>query len=150
MEQYIPNVRVSRFGLEDRDNFVRNLATILLGPPVDVDTTPRVVTPVTKAKAAGALVVPLDAVKLHLRIELNQTIEDTLLTDLILAAHIHTENYLRKPIDETVGQHIKQALLFLVAHWYRNREAVITGTIASITPMAYDAILGPERDYPVY
>ncbi|MGL4513825.1 MAG: head-tail connector protein [Lacipirellulaceae bacterium] len=35
----------------------------------------------------------------------------------------------------------RQAVLLTVAHWYRHREAVLTGTIASRLPMAADALL---------
>jgi uncharacterized phiE125 gp8 family phage protein len=37
------------------------------------------------------------------------------------------------------------AVALLVAHWYENREAVITGTIASQLPLGVSAILAPYR-----
>lgn len=44
-----------------------------------------------------------------------------------------------------VPQAIRVALLLLIGHWYENREAVITGTIASELPMAVDALIAPYR-----
>lgn len=40
---------------------------------------------------------------------------------------------------------IKTAMLQYIAHWYQNRETVITGTIVSETPMAGDTLLWPYR-----
>ena len=40
---------------------------------------------------------------------------------------------------------LKQAALFLVGHFYENRQEVITGTIASQVPAAADALLSPYR-----
>jgi len=43
-----------------------------------------------------------------------------------------------------VPQTIKQAMLMLIAHWFENREAAITGTIQTATEMAVSALLGCE------
>lgn len=40
---------------------------------------------------------------------------------------------------------IKAALLLLVSHWNENREAVVTGTIATALPFAVDALIAPHR-----
>jgi len=40
---------------------------------------------------------------------------------------------------------IRHALLMLVSHWYENREAVIVGTGAINTPMAFDMLINRER-----
>ncbi|HEU0045084.1 head-tail connector protein [Sphingomonas sp.] len=37
------------------------------------------------------------------------------------------------------------AALMLVAHWYQNREAVVTGTIATALPLAVDALISTHR-----
>jgi hypothetical protein len=65
-----------------------------------------------------------------------------------MAARLTTQRYLRADadLDDTVGENIKQAMYLLVAHWYRNREAVVAGSMAEI-PLGYLAILFPERDY---
>ncbi|MCJ8139569.1 head-tail connector protein [Falsirhodobacter halotolerans] len=40
---------------------------------------------------------------------------------------------------------VAQAVKMLVGHWYANREAVVTGTIATALPFAVNALLGPIR-----
>jgi hypothetical protein len=69
-----------------------------------------------------------------------------------MAARLNTENYLRNTIDATVGENIKLAMLLLIAHWYRNREAVSTGrTMQGVEmPLGYKELLSSERDYPTY
>jgi len=37
---------------------------------------------------------------------------------------------------------LRQAILMLVGHWYENREAVVTGTIAAEVPFTVAALLG--------
>ncbi|RYE43614.1 MAG: phage gp6-like head-tail connector protein [Hyphomicrobiales bacterium] len=39
----------------------------------------------------------------------------------------------------------KQAALLLVGHYYANREAVVTGTIATALPFSVSALLDPHR-----
>lgn len=46
---------------------------------------------------------------------------------------------------EEVPPALEQAALFLMGHFYNNREAVVTGTIATALPMAVDALIGPYR-----
>lgn len=40
---------------------------------------------------------------------------------------------------------LKQAILLLAAHWYKNREIVRIGNIVSPHPQAFDALVGPWR-----
>ena len=94
--------------------------------------------------------VTLGEVKLYLRIEPDQTDEDTLVEHLRLAAQRHTENVLQLPVSDTGAENIDQAMLFLIAHWYRNREAVVIGTTAATVPLAYDALLFPEKNFTTY
>jgi hypothetical protein len=144
---------------EDQDNFVRDLVT--LAPPFgwwwwgwDGSTQPTPPPPVTPSGSASNRppVLQLTEIKLHCRIEPDQTTEDSLLTDFEMAARLNTENYLRYTIDDTVGENIKVALLLLIAHWYRNREAVSTGrTMQGVQmPLGYIELLSAERDYPTY
>jgi len=142
---------------EDQDNFVRNLVTFAYPGGYSwwdgsTDTTPP--PPVTPSDSANsrAPVVALADIKLHCKIETDQTVEDSLLTNLEMAARLHTENYLRYQIDASVGENIKQALLLLVAHLYRNREAVTSGraAVGAELPLGYQALLYPERDFPIY
>lgn len=43
-----------------------------------------------------------------------------------------------------VPDNIKQAIRMVVGHWYRNREAVITGTISKEIELSVDALLESE------
>jgi hypothetical protein len=167
--QWIPNEQVSMheppgslesIGRSDRDNFVRNRVTILTGPPqpASADGGPGgscsdMVVPISPSARDLTPLVTLDEIKLWLRIEPSQTIEDSLLQMLEMAAHLHTENYLRQILDgsASIGENIKTAQLLLIAHWYRNREALTTtgvGGEGTLLPLGYAALLSPQRDYP--
>lgn len=41
----------------------------------------------------------------------------------------------------------KAAVLLLIGHSYANREAIVTGTIATELPMAVDSLLWSSRDW---
>ena len=41
----------------------------------------------------------------------------------------------------TVPEPIKQCILLLVGHWFKNREATITGTIQTTTELAVDSLI---------
>lgn len=140
---------------EDQDNFVRDLVTLVGGYwPCWNDTPAEPAPPVTAPPSIAdrSPVVTLSEIKLHCRIEDDQTVEDTELLMLEMAAHIHTENTLRYQFDQTVGENVKVAMLMLIGHWYRNREAVTTGrTMTGVPiPMGYADLLSMERDYPTY
>lgn len=49
------------------------------------------------------------------------------------------------PAQSTVPPALKTAILLLVAQWYNTRESVITGTITSQMPLAFDALIAPYR-----
>lgn len=51
--------------------------------------------------------------------------------------------------DGQVPAAIKQAILLIVGHWYRNRETVITGTIVAEMPFAAQALLSTYRVWSV-
>ena len=153
-----PYVRVS---LMDQDNFVRNMMTVLVGdtstvvpvfptgpvPSPGPVSAPKMTPP---AGPADALFTP-DELKMHLRIEPSQTEEDDwLLPQLEVAARLHTGNVLRRSLTpDTTGENVLQAVLLLIGHWYRNREAIDTDVRAvADLPLGYMAILSCERDYP--
>lgn len=46
---------------------------------------------------------------------------------------------------EDVPFELRQAILMLVAHWYENREAVVTGAGPAEMPMAVEAMTGLHR-----
>ena len=139
-------------GSQDQDNFVRNLITLLGGWGWWADAIappPTPPAPLSGSIEAEEPVLPLDRIKLHCHIELDQVEEDDELKLLEMAARLHTQNALRRPpFDKTVGENIKLAMLVLIGHWYRNREAIIAGLNMAPTPMAYDMLLAPERNFP--
>lgn len=45
-----------------------------------------------------------------------------------------------------VPEGIKTAIKLLAAHWYENREAVVTGTIASKIPLAVESLLASQSN----
>lgn len=53
---------------------------------------------------------------------------------------VHTAGY---GAASAVPEDIKHAVLMLVAHWHRNREAVLTGTISKEVEFALSSLLGP-------
>ena len=148
-----------RLGYQDQDNFVRNLVTVLF--PYGIYSTFPVVQSALQTTGGAANVVqpapqdlgdPIlstDEMKVWCHIEPDQDEDDDLLTTLEIAARLHTQNVLRKLLDPvTVGANIKQAMLLLVAHWYRNRESVSVIEMYCV-PQAYEALLSPERSYPL-
>lgn len=46
---------------------------------------------------------------------------------------------------ESVPKNIQQGMRLMVSHWYENRLAVVTGTIATELPMAAEMLLGMSR-----
>jgi uncharacterized phiE125 gp8 family phage protein len=48
---------------------------------------------------------------------------------------------------DKVPMPIRQAMLLLIGHWYRNRESVNVGNIVSELPQAFDALIGPYRTW---
>ena len=151
---YLPHIRVSRFAFEDRDNFIRNLVTILGWFPAEAAWYAMcAATLPTSQLSTSALprepVLALDEIKMHCRIELSQSDEDEYLLLLERGARVHTENVLQRSIDMTVGENVRIAMLLLIAHWYRNREAVSDAPL-KMTPAGYDALLWPERAFLTY
>lgn len=140
-----PHIRIPTVGLQDRDNFITNLATLLYFFPADLVGRSVGPLPPSKSVKAGEPVVTLEQIKDQCRIEYSQTAEDAYLLGLEMAARIHTANVLQQTLDPTIGENIKQAILFLIAHWYRNREAV--GEAGQTVPLAYEALLWPERNF---
>lgn len=146
-----PESEFLRISFNNEDNFVTNEATILIGNPTDVDgggDIGNVVPPVTPSASGRPPVLTLEQVKMHLRIEPDVTDEDAYLTAMEMAARLYTENVVRQTFDDTVGEHVKMAMLLLIGLWYRNREAV-TGDFKMVQlPLGYEALLSAERAYP--
>lgn len=45
----------------------------------------------------------------------------------------------------TVPESVQHAMLMLIGHWFVNRDAVVTGTIATTIPTGVDALLSNHR-----
>jgi hypothetical protein len=48
-------------------------------------------------------------------------------------------------VGDGASSRVKHAVKMLVAHWYENRRAVVTGTITAEVPIAVEALLSSER-----
>jgi len=129
---------------------VRNMVTIAFpdGTFATVPATAAVTSAPLSSAVTGPPVLTLGEVKAHLRIEVSFTDEDEVLVLLEKAARLQVQNDIRREIDASAGENVKVAMLMLVAHWYRHREAVSTGTNAIELPLAYKALLFAERDFP--
>lgn len=98
----------------------------------------------------------LATVKAHLRVDGSE--EDSLIQGYADAAISTFELWtnrqliaegetLPEPAGNTliITKAIRQGALLLVGHWYANREAVATGTIATELPLATNALWRPHR-----
>lgn len=107
------------------------------------------------------MIVSLDTVREHCRIDPGDNGENSLLTIYIGAAKRHIERWTRRNIYETnadpgfstdenrllLDDDIRLVVLLLVGHWYENREASVTGVSVSTLPLAVEALLQPYRIY---
>lgn len=103
----------------------------------------------------------VNQVKLHCRIDADSAEEDDWISARIKAVWRYVENYTRRtlyedPEDELYladpdallyGEDIETAMLMLIAHWYANREAVITSGSSSTVDLAVESFLQPYRIY---
>ncbi|AHX31506.1 hypothetical protein U876_18735 [Aeromonas hydrophila NJ-35] len=93
--------------------------------------------------------------KAQCRIEPESVEEDELLTGLIDAAISHIQSDINKPMvaageeGQVLTPALRLAALLLIGHWYTNREAVVTGTIATTLPLAYESLIHPYREIAV-
>ncbi|HGY9633653.1 TPA: head-tail connector protein [Pseudomonas putida] len=100
--------------------------------------------------------IDLATVKAHLRVDGDE--EDSLIQGYIDAAISTFELWTnRRLIAEgealpdpagnalIITKAIRQGALLLIGHWYANREAVTTGTIATELPLATNALWLPHR-----
>lgn len=87
-------------------------------------------------------------VKMHLRVDGDE--EDALIGGYLAAAKAHVEQHCDRKLVEVdpvepeemgLTADVEQAILLVVGHWYANREAVVTGTIATVIPLAVERLL---------
>lgn len=92
--------------------------------------------------------VPIDTIRKHLRVDDDS--EDVLIELYAESALAWALWYCDNP---KLGQvedfpaSFKAALLLLIGHSYANREAVVTGTIATELPLAVESLLWSSRDW---
>lgn len=105
----------------------------------------------------------VDQVKHHCNIEQDFTEDNDWITARIKAAVRYVENYTRRTLYDSAddplyltdldallyGEDIETAMLMLIAHWYSNREAVVTGVSVATLDFAVEAFLQPYRIYGV-
>ena len=112
----------------------------------------------------------LAIIKPHVRVEVEDTDEDTLLETYATAAQRLVENRTGRtlyategeiPVDGVTGEptdtsalvlddDLTTGMLLLIGHWYENREAVVIGSTATELPMAVEALISPYRHYQIY
>ncbi|EGT5184270.1 phage gp6-like head-tail connector protein [Cronobacter sakazakii] len=103
----------------------------------------------------------VEQVKLHCRIDSDSTEEDEWIAARIKAAVRYVENYTRRKLFESSDdtaylaepyrllytEDIETAMLMLIAHWYANREAVVTNGSSTTVDLAVESFLQPYRVY---
>lgn len=117
-----------------------------------------------RGRVSGPCVLMLDLILIrqHLRLEADETDEDTLLTAYGRAAWKLIENrtgralLVTAPVPDdspegamVVDDDLRLAMLLLVGHWFKHREAVTEATSSGSValPLAVDALVGPYRWY---
>lgn len=92
--------------------------------------------------------IDLARVKLHLKVDGDE--EDELIAGYFEAAKSHVAMHCDRDLVEGTPDgpeqmgftpDVEQAVLLLVGHWYANREAVVTGTISTVVPLAVERLL---------
>lgn len=95
-------------------------------------------------------IITLEEMKAHLNwTDDLGTDDDALITRQIEAAQGLIETHLGHEIEATydpVPAPLQEAVAQLAAHFYENREAVVTGTIATELPWGVGSILDAYRD----
>ena len=110
------------------------------------------------ASGPCALMLELSLIKAHLRLDDDNTDEDTLLQAYGRAAWKLVQNKTGRllivgnalPDDAAENALLLDddwslAMLLLVAHWYEHREAVSEAAGMKVLPLAVDALIGPYR-----
>ncbi|WP_312749457.1 head-tail connector protein [Atlantibacter hermannii] len=104
-----------------------------------------------------------EQVKTHCRIDADSTAEDNWIENSIKGATQYVQKWTRRRLYESAddplylldpdallyGEDIEIAMLMLIAHWYANREAVITNGTSSTVELAVESLLQPYRIYGV-
>lgn len=101
--------------------------------------------------------VPLETFKQHVKVEDDETAEDAVLQAYLDGAEGAVAGHLCRPLiaaDATppsggyelpLPPAVAAAILLMAGHLYANREAVVTGTIATALPLSVQFLLAPYR-----
>jgi uncharacterized phage protein (predicted DNA packaging) len=87
---------------------------------------------------------------LRLQCEIDHEDHDLLLRQYAQAALDYCLYTCDEPSIDTAAKvpvRMTQAALMLVAHWFANREAVVTGTITAQVPLAVESLLFTCRNF---
>lgn len=80
----------------------------------------------------------LEEAKKYLRIEDEE--EDVSISSLLSSSSLFLINATRPDVN-TSGKLFKHAQLFLISHWYENRESYIIGQAVNKLPFALDSLI---------
>lgn len=98
------------------------------------------------------MILTLDEAKKYLRVDLEFTEDDTLITELIgvaeedIASRLKYDTLSERFPDEDYPLRVKQAAKLIVAHYYENREPVAFASSSKV-PMMIDSLLFPYIRY---
>lgn len=105
------------------------------------------------------MILSLEQIKAQLRLEVDYTDEDELLSLIGSAVEARTSNYLNRKLYEkevpdtdedglVVSDDIRQAMLMLCSHFYEHRSTVSDSEMVAL-PMAFEWLAGPYRFIPL-
>lgn len=105
------------------------------------------------------MILSLEQIKAQLRLEVDYTDEDELLSLIGSAVEARTSNYLNRKLYEkevpdtdedglVVSDDIRQAMLMLCSHFYEHRSTVSDSEMVAL-PMAFEWLVGPYRFIPL-
>ena len=92
------------------------------------------------------MIVSLDEIKAHLRIEHNE--EDDYLNSLIVQAQCAAEDYCRiefEELEDAPPEPVRLAIMLMVSFYYENRDIPDMTTYKAMR-MAFESLLYPHRD----
>ena len=89
------------------------------------------------------MVVTIDEVKTHLRIQQNE--EDSYISGLIVQAQAAAEDYCRVQFSDPAPEPVRLAVLLKVSHYYENRDNPDKQVYVTMR-IAFENLLYPYRD----
>lgn len=92
--------------------------------------------------------LPIDTIKMHLRVDhaAEYPLIELYAESALAWALWFCDNPKLAEVDDFPAS-FKAALLLLIGHSYANREAIVTGTIATELPLAVESLLWSSRNW---